>query len=171
MTQDNAGALFDPTAHGGKAREDTLPPAWPGADPREGDGVAGVVKGYDSFKSDMNDGERVPVLRLEHAVTFAVNPGGQGGKLYRAGDVGIIIGAGLRRRCNPEALPKGSFVALRYLGRETSLRNMKVYDVFDVDRAYLGRLYKSAEPMPEVPATAGRESTPAPVKSGDDLPF
>lgn len=169
----DAATLFDPNANGGKARSDALPPAWPGQDPREGDGISGVVKSYDSFKSDMNDSERVPVLRLEHAVTFQQNPGGAGGKLYRAGDVGIILGAGLRRRINPEVMPKGSYVTIRYLGVDPTLRNMKMYDVFDVDRAYLGRLYRAAEPMPEAPvAQPERKSAPAASATGhDDLPF
>ena len=171
MSNASGGDIFNPAANGGKVRSDDLPPAWPGKDPRPGDGVAGIVKSFDSFKSDMNDGERVPVLRLEHAVTYQVNPDGDGGKLYRAGDVGIIIGAGLRRRIGVELTPKGAFLSIRYVGTDPTLRNMKMYDVFDVDRAYLGRLYQAAEPMPDVPATKGRESVPAPTAPADGLPF
>lgn len=178
MSNTNASDMFDPAKAGGKAREDKLGNTWPGSDPHPGCGVSGIVAGYDSFKSHHDDTKTVTVLKLKHAVTLTVHPGTPGGELALAGDVGVIVGAGLRGRVGDSALPVGSYVSLRYTGTDPEQRNMRTYDVFDVDRAYLARITEAAKMGGGTPASragtaSGRTKAPAPAPepNDDDLPF
>lgn len=171
----NATDAFNPTTQGGTPREDTLGETWPGADPSVGSGVAGVVSGYDTFKSHHDDSKMVTVLKLAHAVTLDVHPGTPGGALVLVGDVGVVVGAGLRGRVGDAACPVGSYVSIRFTGLDASKRNMRTYDVYDVDKPYLVRLHAAAA-KPSTPPPVAKPVPPFPdfpeaMDGDDDLPF
>lgn len=176
--------MFNPATGGGTMKDDSFGDPWPGADPTPGSGVAGVVAGYETIKSSMDETKTVTILRLSHAITLDVHPGTPGGALTIIGDMGIVVGAALRQRVSPSALPVGSFVALRFTGIDAEKRNMRTYDVFDVDKAYLGRLHAAAKgtpvpvarvakpaPKPAPKPVAPLEGFPEAHDGDDDLPF
>lgn len=181
----NAADAFDPAKAGAKAREDKFADAWPGDDPTPGAGVAGVVAGYESIPSTFDETRKLTILKLKHAVTLNVHPGTPGGALTLVGDVGVVVGAGLRGRVSDSALPVGSYVSLRFTGVDAEKRNMRTYDVYDVDKAYLLRLHEAAKmdkgtkPASQAgtasgrtkPAPAAFEEFPAAMDGDDDLPF
>lgn len=170
MTQDNAGAMFDPKGKEGvKERPDSFPDSWPGKMPVEGQGVCGRVAGYDSFKSDMNEG-MVHVLRMDHAVEYVPKNEG-GGELYPTGEVGVIIGAGLRNRVGDAKMPVGALVSIRYTGVDAEKRNMRTYEVHEVPRTHLARLHEAVKGRAKRATEAAVKAEAAKDKAADDLPF
>lgn len=170
MTQDNAGAMFDPKGKDGvKERPDSFPDAWPGKVPVEGQGVCGQVAGYDSFKSDMNEG-LVTVLRLRHAVEYVPGKSG-GGDLYPTDEVSVIVGAGLRNRVGDAKLPVGTLVSIRYTGVDAEKRNMRTYEVHEVPRAHLARLHEAVKGKVKRATEATATAQAAKNDASDDLPF
>lgn len=160
----NVEDMFNAAATEGKPMSGELPPSWPGNSPVEGMGVAGKVAEYDTFKGE--DGSPVGVVRLTGAVVFVPGGGKGGAKLEAVGEVGVIIGAGLRRKVGDSVMPVGSFVSIRYTGVDPKLNNMRCYDVYETPRSYLVRLHEAAKIGAATDAGAK-----APPSATDDLPF
>lgn len=170
MTQDNAGAMFDPKGKDGvKERPDAFPDSWPGKAPVEGQGVCGQVAGYSSFKSDMNDG-MVTTLHLQHVVEY-VPTGTGGGELYPTGEVSVIVGAGLRNRISDAQMPVGSLVSIRYTGVDAEKRNMRTYEVHEVPRTHLARLHEAVKGRAKRATEVATQAAAAKDKAADALPF